>query len=141
MKTIFNTRNILLLAGILFSSLTFAQQNDYKKELDIIFSAFQEVDYETLKPVLDPNVKIAEKIPTGMNDLIIPQILLQLPVPDSYTILKTETIGENRKITTEYSYSGGNKRLQFFTFNKEGKVIDLDILSDASKVETEYRTK
>lgn len=76
-----------------------------------------------------------------MNDYIIPQVMLQLPTPDSYTIVKTETIGGNKKITTEYSYTGGKKRLQYFTFNDEGKVIDLDILSDASKVEATFRTK
>lgn len=141
MKTNFYTRTIALLALILFSNLSFAQQKDYKKELDILFNAFKNKDYELMQPLLTADVKISDKIPVGMNDIVVPQVLAQVPAPDSYTIIKTETINGNQKITTEYNYTSRNKRLQYFTFNSEGKVIDLDILSDATKVEAQYNMK
>jgi len=139
MKTILNFRTILFLIALSFLPNFSQAQQDYKKELDIIFLAFQKQNYELIKPLLDDQVKINEKIPVGMNDLIIPQVMTQLPIPDSYKIIKTETIGKNKKITAEYIYKDREKpRLQFFTFNKEGNVIDLDILSDAKKVEAKY---
>ena len=141
MKTIVNIRTffMLLLAVILLPNLSFSQQKEYKKELNAIFSAFQKQDYEILKPLLDERVKVSEKIPIGMNDIVMPQVMAQLPIPDSYTVLKTEKVGENTKISTEYSYKDRDrKRPQNFTFNKAGKIIDLDILSDAKKVEASY---
>ena len=143
MKTIFNTLAIfsLLLTVNLVPQSAVAQQNDYKNELDIIFKAFQEQDYDIIKPLLDEKVKVADVIPIGMNDAIFPQIMIQLPVPESYKVIKVETVGANRKITTEYTYKDSDrKREQYFTFNKEGKVIVLDILSDA-KVGAQYKGK
>lgn len=140
MKTIINKTSILfglLIAGILVSNVSFAQQKDFKKELDILFTGFKNQDYEILKPLLHDEVKISENIPVGMNDMVVPQILAQIPIPDSYKVIKTETIGDNLKITTEYFYKDRDKaRLQYFTFNPNGIVIDLDILSDATKVES-----
>lgn len=141
MKTTFYTRLFALVFGIVISTNVVAQKKDYTKELDLIFTSFQKMDYKTLEPLLDSDVKISDKIPTGMNDIVIPQVLVQLPIPSSYTTLSKETIGTSTKITTEYSYPSGKKRLQFFTFNQEGKVIELDILRDATKVEAEYRSK
>lgn len=139
MKTIFNIRTFLFVMTLaLLPNFSNAQQ-DYKKELDIIFIAFQKQNYELIKPLLDERVVINEKIPVGMNDLIIPQVMAQLPIPDSYKVIKIETIGKNKKITTEYVYKDREKpRPQYFTFNKEGNIIDLDILSDAKKVEASY---
>lgn len=144
MKTIFNKTGILfslLIAGILVSNVSFAQQKDLTKELDILFTGFKNQDYETLKPLLDDEVKISENIPVGMNDMVIPQVLAQIPVPDSYKVIKTEKIGDNQKITTEYFYKERDKRVQYFTFNSKGIVIDLDILSDATKVESSIGEK
>lgn len=139
MKTIFYIRTFLFVMTLaLLPNFSNAQQ-DYKKELDIIFIAFQKQNYELIKPLLDERVVINEKIPVGMNDLIIPQVMAQLPIPDSYKVIKIETIGKNTKITTEYVYKDREKpRPQYFTFNKEGNIIDLDILSDAKKVEASY---
>lgn len=144
MKTIFNKTGILfslLIAGILVSNVSFAQQKDLTKELDILFTGFKNQDYETLKPLLDDEVKISENIPVGMNDMVIPQVLAQIPVPDSYKVIKIEKIGDNQKITTEYFYKERDKRVQYFTFNSKGIVIDLDILSDATKVESSIGEK
>ncbi|GEC80166.1 hypothetical protein [Flavobacterium aquatile] len=144
MKTIFNKTGILfslLIAGILVSNVSFAQQKDLTKELDILFTGFKNQDYETLKPLLDDEVKISENIPLGMNDMVIPQVLAQIPVPDSYKVIKIEKIGDNQKITTEYFYKERDKRVQYFTFNSKGIVIDLDILSDATKVESSIGEK
>src|SRR6218665_3032328 len=141
MKTMLNFRTFfcLLFTVSLVPNSSNAQQNDYKKELDIIFAAFQQQSYELISPLLAEDVKISDKIPVGMNDAVMPQVMAQLPIPDSYKVIKIETIGENHKVTAEYVYKDREKpRPQFFTFNKEGIVIDLDILSDAKKVEASY---
>lgn len=126
----------ILLVAILISQSSFSQTKDYTKELDIIFNSFKTKNYELIKPLLDSNVKISPSIPTGMNDLVIPQVIAQVPVPDSYTVLKTEDIEGNVKVTAAYNYGTG-KRFQYFVFDKNGKVTDLDILHDAD-VKAEY---
>lgn len=145
MKTTFKKTNIifsLLVAATLFTSVSFAQEKEYKKELELLFTAFKNQDYEILKPLLDDEVIISEKIPVGMNDMVFPQVMPQLPKPDSYKVLKTEAAGDNQKITVEYHYKDRDKpRLQYFTFNSSGRVINLDILSDAKKVESSMGSK
>ncbi|RWW96719.1 hypothetical protein [Flavobacterium cerinum] len=131
-------RKTVLTAILLIPILSFAQKEDYKKELDIIFETFKTDNYELIEPLIIPEVWISDNIPTGLNDQVIPLVLEQIPSPDSYKILRSEAIGSKQLITTEYHYSDGKTRLQYFTFNANKKIIKLDILRDAKKVETTY---
>ena len=125
----------IFLALLIVSGSAFAQDKDYTKELDAIFNAFKDKDYSLIENILDPNVKIHPNIPQGMNIYVIPQVLEQLPSPESYEVLKKEVQDGNVKYTTEYRYADSKPRLQYFVFNKDGKAIELDILQDATKVE------
>lgn len=125
-------KNVFVLFLMMFFSLTISAQTtkDYKPELDLIYKSFKEKNFELLKPLLDPNVKIGD-LPTGMNDMIIPQIMEQFPEPTSYTVNKTVTEGDNVRIETLYKNTMMPEGFNWkFTFNKDGKIIDLDILSD-----------
>lgn len=124
-----------IILGIAFLSvLCPSMKAQDKKELDIVFNSIKNNDYKSLKPLLDDYVKINANIPTGMNDMVIPQVLQQLQRPDSYTVLKKEKIGPNIRFETEYVYKG-KKVNRNFEFNSEGKIIDLDILGDAKTVQ------
>lgn len=123
----------------MIGAVTTAQQNAYQSKLDLVFKAFHTKDYAILKPLVDANVLIDPKIPVGMNDMVLPQVIAQVPVPDSYKIIKSEKVNEGQRITTEYIYKD-KTRLQYFTFNAEGKIVHLDILSDAKKVEASFGT-
>lgn len=125
-----NTKILTLALMMLFSlSISAQTKNDYKTELDIIFKAFKEKNYEHLKPLLDPNVKIGD-LPRGMNDVIMPQIIEQFPEPISYTIKNTTIEGENVRIETIYTILMMPEMKRNFTFNKEGKLIDFDVMED-----------
>ncbi|HFK5529474.1 TPA: aspartyl protease family protein [Elizabethkingia anophelis] len=100
---------------------------NFQPALDNIFKAFKNRDYDILKPYLDPNMKIGD-FPRGKNDMIVPQILAQLPVPESYSVTETIKEGENTRISTIYVSEVIPKMKRNFLFNKNGKIIDFDIL-------------
>jgi hypothetical protein len=132
-------KSLLVVLVILFSQWTTAQKDSYKKEADIVFQSFKTKKYELLRPLLDPNVKIAEGIPQGLNDLVLPQIIKQLPAPLSYKIIKTEKKGATTKITAQYKYKDSTVA-HYFVFNEKGKITDLNIFSDA-KAEIKTQSK
>jgi len=134
MKTAISLKKLILgsaLMVLLSPNVLKAQEN---KALDVVFNSIKNNDYELLKPLLDDNVKINASIPVGMNDMVVPQVLQQIQRPESYTIIKTEKIGLNIRYATEYVYKD-KKVNRNFEFNPEGKIVDLDILGDAKKVE------
>ena len=114
-----------------------AQDKGHAKELDAIFNAFKTKEYEGIQALLDPNVKIDPNIPVGFNDMVIPQVLQQLPVPVSYKVISKQQVDGGLQYTTEYAYADSEPRLQYFVFNAEGKVTELDVLRDAKKVEAQ----
>ncbi len=127
-----NTKKIALL-WLLFATTSisaFAQGEAYKTQLDIIFKSFQSKDYSLLKPLIDAHVKIGT-LPQGLNDAVIPQVLNQLPIPDSYKITGTAKEGANTRVNTEYHYTAGNTRNQNFVFDAQNKILEMDILGDA----------
>ena len=132
MKAIFSVKQAFTIFMVFFTIVcASAQAEKYKSELDTLFRAFKDKDYEVMKSLLDPKVKIIDDIPTGMNDMILPQVVAQLPVPVGYKVISAEKEGDNTRITTEYSYAEGEPRLQYFVFNPGRKVVHLDILRDA----------
>ncbi|MNK19116.1 hypothetical protein D3C87_373340 [compost metagenome] len=128
---------LALLLTMFFSLIISAQTTkEYKPELDLIFKAFKEKNYDLIKNLLDSDMKIGD-LPTGMNDQIIPQIIEQFPEPLSYTIKNTTSDGKDVHVETVYNTALIPEFTWRFTFNKEGKIIDFDVLSD---VATETRT-
>ncbi|BFO67457.1 hypothetical protein [Chryseobacterium sp. KCF3-3] len=135
------TEKIITLFFILLTAITVnvsaqakKMPEKYKASMETIFKAFKTNDYSLLKPLLDPNVKIGT-FPTGKNDMIVSQVVKKLPVPESYSVTEMVTEGENERIKTLYKFSDApeNKTLRnktvnrSFLFNKEGKIIDLDV--------------
>lgn len=139
MKTHFNLKSMLcgmLLIALLIPNFSSAQEKKYEKETETIFQSIKTKNYGLIKPLLDSHVLINSSIPKGMNDAVVPQVLAQIEVPTSYSILKTEAFGDNVKVFTEFAYP--NKKVaRSFVFNAFGKVVELDILSDAKKVEAQ----
>jgi hypothetical protein len=141
MKTTFQFSTLLkstLLAALLLPALSFGQENKYQKELDLIFQTFKTDDYKLLSPMLADDVFISEQIPVGMNDMVFPQVLAQIPPPESYTITSSEIKGDEQVVTTEYNYGNERKLRHIFTFDANRKITSFDILRDAKKVETKY---
>lgn len=137
MKNLLTSLTVFLL--VMIGSVTKAQENAYQAKLDQVFKAFNTKDYALLKPLVDEKVLIDLKIPVGLNDAVLPQIIAQLPTPDSYRVIKSEKIDGGTRFTTEYLYKE-KTRLQYFTFNSKGVITHLDILRDASKVEATMNT-
>ncbi|NMH27429.1 hypothetical protein [Flavobacterium silvaticum] len=138
MKTLITL--IFASVALLTATVGQAQENEYRKELDAVFNSFKNKNYSLLKPIVDDQVKINPNIPVGMNDMVIPQVIAQLPSPQSYKVIKTEKVGGGYKFTVEYSYKERNARLQYFTFNEKRKIVDLDVLGDATTVEASIGT-
>lgn len=111
-------------------NLSFASSENYQKELDAIFKAFQEKDYELLKPLLDDKVRIGD-LPQGFNDMVLPQVLNQLPKPVSYKITDEAKEENGYRVHTEYTYESGLVRPQSFLFDSNKKIIDFDVLAGA----------
>lgn len=123
-------RIFTLILFIIFSvSLQAQSETDYKPALETLFNAFKERNYDLLKPLLDPNTKIAD-FPKGMNDKIIPQILAQLPIPLSYSV--TGKVEEKDGLRIKVLYNTMNRAIEkSFLFNNQGKIIDFDVLEGA----------
>jgi len=127
--------SVALIFALLAPQLSQSQNREFKKETEIIFKSIKTKNYQSLKPLLDPAVKISDKIPTGINDIVFPQVLAQMPELISYTITKTELVGANYKVTADFKYTP-KTLVHYFTFNPAGKIIEFDILSEAKKVES-----
>ena len=138
-KFVINKKNImnnkffsmtLIILLTLQSLFACAQQGiDYNKSTDLVYDAFKAKNYKMLKPLLDPNVKIGD-LPKGMNDMIIPQIIDQMPKPQNYKITKSVKEGTNTRVYTDCTLTDNEKYKWTFLFNKEGKIIELDVLGD-----------
>lgn len=99
----------------------------YQPSLDSIYSAFKQRDYAFVKPMLDPNVKIGD-LPKGLNDMVVPQILAQLPEPKSYTVMEANAENDGTRVYTRYIFANGDTAQRSFLFDKTGKITDFDIL-------------
>lgn len=106
------------------------QSEAFGPQLDSIFQAFRQRDYAFLAPLLTPEVVIGQ-LPTGLNDLVIPQVLAQLPEPLRYVVDSTVVRGGDTRIHTTYFYADGNARPQVFTFDARKRVTELDVLQGA----------
>jgi len=115
--------------ALVFLQVAHGQENR-TQALDLLFEGFQTQNYQVIRPLLHQQVKIGP-LPIGMNDLVVPQVLKQLPEPVSYTVTGTERTDSTEKIRTDYRYADGKTRYQGFVFNRAGQLIELDILSDA----------
>lgn len=80
-----------------------------------------------MKPLLASDMKIGD-FTTGQNDNIVPQLLMQLPTPNSFTVTNMVTEGENVRITTNYTSDIMPEMKRTFLINKEGKIIEFDVL-------------
>jgi predicted aspartyl protease len=130
-------RIFTLILFIIFSASLQAQsETDYKLALETLFNAFKERNYDLLKPLLDPNTKIAD-FPKGMNDRIIPQIMAQLPTPFSYSVIGKVEEKDGLRIKVFYSTINGAMEKSFL-FNNQGKIIDFDVLEGASVMKKQF---
>ncbi|MDV2447627.1 hypothetical protein CMU93_08965 [Elizabethkingia anophelis] len=134
------TKQILTSILLIFFTVTCSAQSvsNFQSALDNIFIAFKNRDYTMLKPFLDPNMKIGD-FPRGKNDMIVPQILAQLPVPDSYSVTETINEGEYTRVNTIYVSNAIPKMKRSFLFNKLGKVVDFDVLIGISTSRKEVK--
>lgn len=126
-------KKISLLVFLLFSCTILAQEVTYKKELDLIYQSFKTKNYDLIKPLLTPMTTIGTALPAGMCDSVIPQILNQLPEPVSYTISEITEKNGGTHIRTEYVYKEAPNRIQSFFFNKDGKILDFDVIPEAKQ--------
>jgi predicted aspartyl protease len=117
--------------GLLLSAgVAFGQTTDVTKEMDIVFSSLKNQDYTLLKPLLDENVKVSE-LPTGMNDIVLPQVLRQLPAPYKYEITSVSAEGSNTRVSTHF-YDEHRTSDHDFLFNADRKLIEMNILKNAT---------
>lgn len=104
------------------------QNTSFNTKIDQLFDAFKNADYEAMRAMLDEKVKIGD-LPTGMNDAVVPQLLAQLPKPESYKIISLEKEGNDTRVKTVFSVNGQPENKSFL-FNAAGKVIEMDILGN-----------
>lgn len=114
------------LAGLLDLQAS-AQAEAYTSALDSLFRAFKERQYALMKPILDPNAKIAN-LPKGLNDITMPQVLAQLPTPVSYTVSNAQAKGKEMHIAVEFSFADGTREPQHYTFNAARRVVAMDLM-------------
>ncbi len=120
---------LLFVCIAFFNGLTIAQQSPCATKAEILCNGFKNADYSMIKPLLDSKVKIGD-LPTGMNDAVVPQILAQMPKPDSYKIAGEEQEGNSTRIQAVFVISGEEQK-RSFVFNKDCVVTELDILGNA----------
>jgi hypothetical protein len=74
-----------------------------------------------------------------MNDAVIPQVLAQLPRPESCTVVSEELHNINTRVNAVFVINGKSENRSFL-FNQEGKVIEMDILGNAKTQTAEMTT-
>lgn len=127
MKTILQLAQLLVLLLCIPTIPSTAQRPTYQKEAELIFTAFRDKNYTLLQPLLDEQVRIGT-LPKGRNDVVVPQVLNQLPEPASFRITAIREDSGGTRVYTEYTYSSGSTRPQSFLFNQNGKITDMDVL-------------
>lgn len=130
---------IILLLIVGFATLGINSQaqtaSKWAGQTETLFKSLKTGDYELMRPLLDPQVKIGD-LPQGFNDMVVPQVITQLPKPDSYTFVSEKKEGKNTRVTIEVLLEG-QKESRSFVFSPDGKVIELDILGKA-KAEAKF---
>lgn len=141
-----NTKVKILFVLLSFSFLSlrgFAQETPYAEKLDSIFQGLKGKDYSMLKPLLTEDVKLST-LPRGQNDMLVPYIIQNLPVPSSYKVEGVEKEGNATRVKTIYSYEGYPNRNLSFLFDENGQITDFDILQgiemkNVAEVDVAYR--
>ncbi len=124
------TKLLFLLCGITaLTHIASAQNKAYAGKMDSLFKGFMNADYNIIKPLLDEHVKIGD-LPTGMNDTVVPQVLAQLPKPTACKVTSEELHNINTKVSAVFVING-KEADRSFLFNKDGKVVEMDILGNA----------
>lgn len=113
-----------------FISFAASAQQDFSKKVNIVFTSIKSKSYTDLKSILDKDVKIGN-LPRGMNDVVIPQVLNQMPVPAAYVIAKIETEQGGTRVRTVFDYND-KKRNHSFLFDTNGMITEMDILEGAT---------
>jgi len=107
-------------------SPAFAQASPYQPQLDTFLKAFQTKDYDLMKSLLDPQVKIGN-VPAVMNDSLLHQMLDRLPAPSSYSITNSVTAGNLTTVNTLFKFPGRPDSPQIFVFNSDGKITSFQL--------------
>lgn len=117
--------------ALLFSSLIFSQ-GAYKSELNTIFETFITKDFQLLDPILQKHKREA----LLRNKISIAQQICLVPSPESYTVVKSETIGYNERVTVQYQYAD-KLRTHYFTFDRKKRLIAIEVALKTLKLNRE----
>jgi len=128
MKTnLFTTvsRITLLVGSLLFFNPIFSQK-PYGEELDAIFQTFITKDFKLLEPITKNNKSDRFARSNNFNKDLIAQQICLVTAPESYIVVKSETIGRNEMVTVAYQYAD-KIRTHYFTFDPKGRLISIQV--------------
>ena len=114
-----------VLVSLLFYNSLFSQEA-YQTQLNTIFKTFITKDFQLLKPLMQQHkINSFQKNSVSKESLMVQQIGL-VPTPESYSVIKSETIGYNERLTVQYQYAD-KLRTHYFTFDRKGRLISIEI--------------
>lgn len=114
-----------VLVSLLFSNLMFSQKG-YQYQLDTLFETFITKDFQLLEPIiLNQEIDSFQKAGLSTKSLMVQQICL-VPSPESYAVLRSETIGYNERVTVQYQYAD-KLRTHHFTFDRKRRLIAVEV--------------
>lgn len=114
-----------VLASLLFSNLMFSQKG-YEFQLNTLFKTFITKDFQLLEPIiLKQEIDFLQNPGLSTKSLMVQQICL-VPSPESYAVLRSETIGYNERLTVQYQYAD-KLRTHHFTFDRKRRLIAVEV--------------
>lgn len=119
---------------LLFASLTVSAQkkSEYKAQVDAVLTTLNTQNADALKGYLAEGYTVGQLEP-GTEDLLLPQILQQLPKFDSYEIKSETKENGNTRIKVDFIIKGANFRYpaNLLIAAKSNKIQELNILEQA----------
>ncbi len=119
-------QNILFFLLALLPALGKSQLTSLHTSIEQVKQALKKRDYSLLQPLLAADVKIGD-FPRGKNDLVVPQILQQLPAIDSILITSLTKQGNDTLVLLDFIRNNKHSDNQL-VFNQQGKITELGIL-------------
>jgi len=107
---------------------------DYTRQINAVKKAFEQKKIDSLQPHLASGYTI-KGLPQGLEPLIMPQLLAQVPAPTKYEIKGEAKEKMGTRVKALFYYKDMEPKKVDFLFASDGKILELNIMNEA-KIET-----
>lgn len=123
-------KKILLLLVFVLLSCNNKGEIDYTKRINAVKTAFEYKTIDSLSPFL-ANQYTVKGIPEGMEPIVVPMLFQKMPAPKKFTIESQTKEEKGMRLKVIFYDAENNPSNADFLVAKDGKFLELNVLSDA----------